>query len=171
MKVLLLTPTSHPSPLLLSMTMNLALDSTYLPKLTTPPDVEDIPAFSDDWDLATRLYPHNSYPKVPVSLPIVSVGENVFLDPSVAEVTASEAGLVVTVTVNGEGEGEGGQVTGVRGREVGMAGTGNDKTKKGMSRKLLKTMVQECRTAGAEMVKELHKTVNDQLGKEGRIIK
>ncbi|KAK6360404.1 hypothetical protein TWF730_006546 [Orbilia blumenaviensis] len=158
--VLLLTPTSHPSPLLLSTAVNMALSSTYLPKLTSPHDIDDIPTFSDDWAISTPLYEPTSFPKPPISLPVVAVGDNVFLDPSVAEVAAAEAGLVITLSlVDEEGSCD---VVGVRSMEVGRAG-GKEGERKGIGRKLLREMVGACVKEAGEVIKGLGETTQKQM--------
>ncbi|EWC47668.1 hypothetical protein DRE_03288 [Drechslerella stenobrocha 248] len=158
--VLLLTPTSHPSPLLLSAAANVALDSTFLPKLTSPHEVDDIPAFSDDWAISTPLYEPATFPRPPISLPIVAVGDNVFLDPSVAEVAAAEVGLVVTLTLaDSEGNCD---LVGVRGMEVGRGG-GKEGERKGTSRKLLRQMVDACIREAGDVIKGLGESTRQQM--------
>lgn len=128
--------------------------------------MDDIPAFSDDWGLATALYTSDTYPKPPISLPVVAIADNIFLDPSNAEVAVAEVGLVVTIlqsTPTGDGE-----VVGVRSMEVGRGGTSGGKSRKGMSRALVKDMVNACLAEAVDVVQELDKTARKQLAKEGR---
>ncbi|KAK6504898.1 hypothetical protein TWF481_006832 [Arthrobotrys musiformis] len=158
--VLLLTPTSHPSPLLLSTAVNMALDSTYLPKLTSPHDVDDIPTFSDDWAISVPLYEPTTFPRPPMSLPVVAVGDNVFLDPSVAEVAAAEAGLVVTLSLS-DSEGNC-DIVGVRSMEVGRGG-GKEGDRKGINRKLLRQMVNACVKEAGEVIKGIGETTHKQM--------
>ncbi|KAK6535273.1 hypothetical protein TWF694_001741 [Orbilia ellipsospora] len=158
--VLLLTPTSHPSPLLLSTAVNMALDSTYLPKLTSPHDVDDIPAFSDDWAISVPLYEPTTFPRPPISLPVVAIGDNVFLDPSVAEVATAEVGLVVTLALS-DADGSC-DIVGVRGMEVGRAG-GKEGDRKGINRKLLRKMVTTCVNEASEVIKTLGETTHKQM--------
>ncbi|KAF3933330.1 hypothetical protein ABW19_dt0202308 [Dactylella cylindrospora] len=158
--VLLLTPTSHPSPLLLSTAVNMALDSTFMPKLTSPHDVDDIPTFSDDWAISVPLYEPTTFPRPPISLPVVAVGNNVFLDPSVAEVAAAEAGLVVTLTLtDSDGNCD---IVGVRGMEVGRGG-GKEGDRKGINRPLLKKMVNVCINEAGDVIKGLGESTKQQM--------
>ncbi|KAJ6260313.1 hypothetical protein Dda_4538 [Drechslerella dactyloides] len=158
--VLLLTPTSHPPPLLLSAATNMALDSTFLPKLISPHDVDDIPAFSDDWGISVPLYEPSTFPRPPMSLPVIAVGDNVFLDPSVAEIAAAEVGLVVTLTLaDAEGHCD---IVGVRGMEVGRGG-GKEGERKGISRKLLRQMVGACVREAGDVIKGLGESTRQQM--------
>ncbi|KAF3911496.1 hypothetical protein ABW20_dc0107151 [Dactylellina cionopaga] len=138
----------------------MALDSTYLPKLTSPHDVNDIPTFSDDWAISVPLYEPVSFPKPPMSLPVVAVGDNVFLDPSVAEVATAEVGLVVTLTLtDSEGNCD---IVGVRGMEVGRGG-GKEGDRKGINRKLLREMVTVCIKEASEVIKGLGEATHAQM--------
>ena len=94
---------SYPLPLL-SLTTHLALLSTKLPKLKS--QGEEDPFFDDDWAVAEYLYPRTSSPKTgtqspvrpPVTLLVVSVGENVIFDPSREEIAVADAVLAISVT-------------------------------------------------------------------------
>lgn len=138
----------------------MALDSTYLPKLTSPHEVDDIPAFSDDWAISQPLYEPNSFPRPPMSFPVIAIGDNVFLDPSVAEVAAAETGLVVTLTlIDLEGNCD---IVGIRGMEVGRIG-GKEGERKGINRPLLKKMVGACVKEAGEVIKGLGESTRQQM--------
>lgn len=104
--LLLSQPLSYPLPLL-SLTTHLALLSTKLPKLKS--QGEEDPFFDDDWEVAEYLYPRGSklkatsglasqYVRPPVTLLVVSVGENVIFDPSREEIAVADAVLAISVT-------------------------------------------------------------------------
>ncbi|ESZ95981.1 hypothetical protein SBOR_3673 [Sclerotinia borealis F-4128] len=95
--LLLSQPLSYPLPLL-SLTAHLALLSTRLPRLKSEGD-ED-PLFDDDWEASVYLYPRtpqstNSRP--PITLLVISVGDNIIFDPSKEEVTVAETVLAITI--------------------------------------------------------------------------
>ncbi|PGH03877.1 hypothetical protein AJ79_07235 [Helicocarpus griseus UAMH5409] len=117
--LLLSPPLSYPLPLL-SLTTHLALLSTKLPRLISK-DEED-PMFDDDWAAAEYLYPrrqpqsqqksHSRSQKTksqipsstplhpfrpPVTLLVISVGDNIIFDPSREEIAVAEAVLAVSV--------------------------------------------------------------------------
>ncbi|EGE83531.1 hypothetical protein RJZ56_006177 [Blastomyces dermatitidis] len=121
--LLLSPPLSYPLPLL-SLTTHLALLSTKLPRLISK-DEED-PMFDDDWAAAEYLYPRRpSQPqkqqqhrkaasasatntstsatphlhpfRPPVTLLVISVGDNIIFDPSREEIAVAEAVLAVSV--------------------------------------------------------------------------
>ncbi|KKZ65582.1 hypothetical protein EMCG_08585 [[Emmonsia] crescens] len=122
--LLLSPPLSYPLPLL-SLTTHLALLSTKLPRLLSK-DEED-PMFDDDWAAAEYLYPrrqsqpqpqpqpqpqkqtksassstttipHHLHPfRPPVTLLVISVGDNIIFDPSREEIAVAEAVLAVSV--------------------------------------------------------------------------
>lgn len=79
----------------MSLTTHLALLSTCLPALTSQGD-ED-PLFNDDWTAATPLYAASTAIKPPITLLLMSVGENVFYDPSRDELAVADAVLAVSV--------------------------------------------------------------------------
>ncbi|CAI7671965.1 unnamed protein product [Penicillium pancosmium] len=103
--LLLSQPLSYPLPLL-SLTTHLALLSTKLPKLKS--QGEEDPFFDDDWEVAEYLYPRSSnlkaagnasqYVRPPVTLLVVSVGENIIFDPSREEIAVADAVLAISVT-------------------------------------------------------------------------
>ncbi|KAG6991331.1 hypothetical protein G7Y79_00053g088140 [Physcia stellaris] len=100
MLILLISPLpSSPLPLL-SLTTHLALLSTSLPASISAED-ED-PLFNDDWDAAVPLYPPSTtthqQSKPPITLLIISVGVNIFFDPSAPELAVADAVLAISVT-------------------------------------------------------------------------
>ncbi|WEW57235.1 Exosome complex component rrp42 [Emydomyces testavorans] len=103
--LLLSPPLSYPLPLL-SLTTHLALLSTKLPKLISK-DEED-PMFDDDWAAAEYLYPraraspvattsHRQPFRPPVTLLVISVGENIIFDPSREEIAVADAAFCVSI--------------------------------------------------------------------------
>ncbi|RPB25891.1 hypothetical protein L211DRAFT_769315, partial [Terfezia boudieri ATCC MYA-4762] len=101
--VLLITPpptspslsTTHPLTLL-SLTTHLSLRSTLLPFPTSQGN-ED-PTFSDDWDLATPLYPPELTSLLPpISLLVMTIGPNILLDPSRDELSVAEGVWAVSL--------------------------------------------------------------------------
>ncbi|KAJ5716089.1 hypothetical protein N7493_008000 [Penicillium malachiteum] len=107
--LLLSQPLSYPLPLL-SLTTHLALLSTKLPKLKSTG--EEDPFFDDDWAAAEYLYPRsstiNSNPsqqvRPPVTLLVISVGENVIFDPSREEIAVADAVLAISFTRNSDSD-------------------------------------------------------------------
>ncbi|KAJ5688718.1 hypothetical protein N7462_003110 [Penicillium macrosclerotiorum] len=103
--LLLSQPLSYPLPLL-SLTTHLALLSTKLPKLKS--QGEEDPFFDDDWAAAEYLYPRAQpgskpagpaqYVRPPVTLLVISVGENVIFDPNREEIAVADAVLAISVT-------------------------------------------------------------------------
>ncbi|GBF63873.1 exosome complex component [Trichophyton mentagrophytes] len=100
--LLLSPPLSYPLPLL-SLTTHLALLSTKLPRLISK-DEED-PMFDDDWDAAECLYPRKTSKtpptqhifRPPISLLVISVGQNVIFDPSREEIAVADSVFCVSV--------------------------------------------------------------------------
>lgn len=81
----------------------MALLATRLPALISEKD-ED-PLFNDDWEASLHLYPRSdpkSGPlhKPPVTLLVMSVGENIIFDPSREEIAVAEAVLAVSVAAD-----------------------------------------------------------------------
>lgn len=111
-QVLLLSqPLSYPLPLL-SLTTHLALLSTKLPKLKSKG--EEDPFFDDDWNAAEYLYPRSqSGPRLsstkqvrpPVTLLVISVGDNVIFDPNREEIAVADTVLAVSVTQDSDSDG------------------------------------------------------------------
>ncbi|KAJ5643360.1 uncharacterized protein N7484_005867 [Penicillium longicatenatum] len=109
--LLLSQPLSYPLPLL-SLTTHLALLSTKLPKLKS--QGEEDPFFDDDWAVAEYLYPRASaglkfnpslQVRPPVTLLVISVGENVIFDPNREEIAVADAVLAISVTRDTETQG------------------------------------------------------------------
>ncbi|KAI5456338.1 ribosomal protein S5 domain 2-type protein [Mariannaea sp. PMI_226] len=96
--LLISPPLSYPLPLL-SLTTHLALLATRLPRLKSEGD-ED-PMFDDDWEASTFLYPRegavDGATRPPVTLLVVTVGDNVIFDPSKEELAVAETALAVSV--------------------------------------------------------------------------
>ncbi|KAF2857995.1 hypothetical protein K470DRAFT_222262 [Piedraia hortae CBS 480.64] len=100
--LLLSAPSSYPLPLL-SLTTHLALMATRIPALVS--EGEEDALFNDDWEAATPLYPrppkrhskHASYRRPPVTLLVMSVGDNLFFDPSQEELAVADAVFAVSV--------------------------------------------------------------------------
>lgn len=113
-QVLLLSqPLSYPLPLL-SLTTHLALLSTKLPKLKSKG--EEDPFFDDDWAAAEYLYPRTrttvNTPKSasqnvrpPITLLVISAGENIIFDPSREEIAVADSVLAVSITRDSESGG------------------------------------------------------------------
>ncbi|KAL8736463.1 MAG: hypothetical protein Q9166_000255 [cf. Caloplaca sp. 2 TL-2023] len=99
--ILLLTaPNSYPLPLL-SLTTHLALLATRLPAPISR--IDEDPLFNDDWDAARPLYATselNDGSKPPFTLLVMSVGDNIFFDPSREELAVADAVCAVTVGTN-----------------------------------------------------------------------
>ncbi|KAI9738498.1 MAG: hypothetical protein M1818_005395 [Claussenomyces sp. TS43310] len=106
--LLLSTPLSYPLPLL-SLTAHLALLSTRLPRLKS--ELDEDPLFDDDWDASVFLYPRaggggssssnsrsgKSEVRPPITLLVISVGDNIIFDPSREELAVAEVVLAVSV--------------------------------------------------------------------------
>lgn len=104
---------SYPLPLL-SLTTHLALLSTKLPKLKS--QGEEDPFFDDDWNAAEHLYPrsrpssiiakpqhhHQQQFRPPVTLLVISVGDNIIFDPNREEIAVADTVLAVSVTRNSD---------------------------------------------------------------------
>lgn len=101
--LLLSQPLSYPLPLL-SLTTHLALLSTRLPALISEAD-ED-PLFNDDWQAAKPLYPATTQlskaarPKPPITLVVISVGDNIFFDPSQVELAVADSVFAISCSRN-----------------------------------------------------------------------
>ncbi|KAK3720416.1 Exosome complex component rrp42 [Vermiconidia calcicola] len=100
--LLLSQPLSYPLPLL-SLTTHLALLSTRIPALVSEKD-ED-PLFNDDWEASHFLYPRSDgmsmdQHKPPVTLLVMSVGENIIFDPSKEELAVADS--VVAISAVGQ---------------------------------------------------------------------
>lgn len=87
---------------MLSLTTHLALLSTKLPKLKS--SGEEDPFFDDDWDAAEYLYPRPtssssslSQVRPPVTLLVISAGDNVIFDPSREEIAVADSVLAISI--------------------------------------------------------------------------
>ena len=85
------------------MTTHLALLSTRIPALISEKD-ED-PLFNDDWEASYYLYPRSSSrsgsgssQKPPVTLLVMSVGENIIFDPSREELAVADSVFAISAT-------------------------------------------------------------------------
>lgn len=114
MQILLISPPlSYPLPLL-SLTTHLALLATRLPRLVSEGD-ED-PFFDDDWDASTFLYKKDTpttagtktkaavtttatttASRPPITLLVMTVGNNILFDPTAEELAVANAVLAVSV--------------------------------------------------------------------------
>ncbi len=102
LQILLISPPlSYPLPLL-SLTTHLALRATRLPRLVSEGD-ED-PLFDDDWDASPFLYPRaaDATPSLsllppPITLLVMTVGDNILFDPTAEELAVANAVLAVSV--------------------------------------------------------------------------
>ena len=95
---------------MLSLTTHLALLSTKLPKLKSKG--EEDPFFDDDWDVAEYIYPRShhtkgttssgptpsQYVRPPITLLVISAGDNIIFDPSREEIAVADTVLAVSVT-------------------------------------------------------------------------
>ena len=95
--VLLISPhglASYPLPLL-SMSTHLALRDTRVPRLKS--EGEEDPLADDDWMASTYLYPRSGNVKPPVTLLVVTIGENILFDPSHEELKVADSILAIGV--------------------------------------------------------------------------
>lgn len=96
---------------MLSLTTHLALLSTKLPKLKSKG--EEDPFFDDDWDVAEYIYPRShqkgttssgptpsQHVRPPITLLVISAGDNIIFDPSREEIAVADTVLAVSVTRN-----------------------------------------------------------------------
>lgn len=113
--LLLSPPHTYPLPLL-SLTTHLALLSARLPAPISNHD-ED-PLFNDDWEASLPLYPSSNPnpntktktktstqpptppPPPPITLLVISIGTNIFFDPSHSELAVADAVLAITVSAS-----------------------------------------------------------------------
>lgn len=116
LQILLLSPPlTYPLPLL-SLTTHLALLSTHLPAPVKGLEKDEDPLFNDDWDAAVPLYPPSTTTsdtkttsaRPPVTLLVISVGSNIFFDPSHAELAVADAVVAVTIASPSTNEPEAG---------------------------------------------------------------
>ena len=95
--VLLISPhglASYPLPLL-SMSTHLALRDTRVPRLKS--EGEEDPLADDDWMASTYLYSRLGNVKPPVTLLVVTVGENILFDPSHEELKVADSILAIGI--------------------------------------------------------------------------
>lgn len=94
---------SYPLPLL-SLTTHLALLATRLPCLKSEGD-ED-PMFDDDWDASTYIYPRDAQAasRPPITMLLISVGDNILWDPAMEELAVAEAALAISVSEHAKPE-------------------------------------------------------------------
>ncbi|KAL5615288.1 hypothetical protein BROUX41_005339 [Berkeleyomyces rouxiae] len=93
--LLISTPLSYPLPLL-SLTTHLALLAARVPKLISEGD-ED-PMFNDDWNAAVPLFSATTAgSSPPITLLVISIGNNIIFDPSQEELAVAETALAVSV--------------------------------------------------------------------------
>ncbi|CRG91862.1 exosome complex component RRP42 [Talaromyces islandicus] len=105
--LLLSPPQSYPLPLL-SLTTHLALLSTRLPKLKS--QGEEDPFFEDDWNLAEYIYQqqtvkHAREARPPVTLLVITTGQNVIFDPTREEIAVADSVLAVSIARDTESAG------------------------------------------------------------------
>ncbi|PLB55699.1 putative exoribonuclease family protein, partial [Aspergillus steynii IBT 23096] len=79
-----------------------------LPKLKSKG--EEDPFFDDDWDAAEYLYPRtrSRLPqkiRPPVTLLVISVGDNIIFDPNREEITVADTVMAISVTRDSESDG------------------------------------------------------------------
>lgn len=126
---------SYPLPLL-SMAIHLALRDTRIPRLKS--EGEEDPLADDDWEASPYLYKNLSRPEAeyiaqgvpPVTLLVMTVGENVIFDPSSTELSVADGVLAASVGRSAEGETDQVSVLAIR-----MLETGARDTFKGVPRK------------------------------------
>ena len=96
--LLLSAPLSYPLPLL-SLTTHHALLDTALPRRTS--DQEDDPLFDDDWAAAIPLYGQDgrgpTIEKPPVTLLVMTAGDNAIFDPSREELAVADSIVAVSL--------------------------------------------------------------------------
>jgi exosome complex component RRP42 len=75
---------------------------------------EEDPFFDDDWDAAEYLYPRSSLKaslsspqqvRPPVTLLVISVGDNIIFDPNREEIAVADTVLAISVTRDGSSDG------------------------------------------------------------------
>ncbi|KAI5852810.1 ribosomal protein S5 domain 2-type protein [Morchella snyderi] len=169
--ILLITPPlSHPGTLL-SLSTNLALRSTRLPRLASEAD-ED-PMFDDDWDASVPLY-QTSHQLPPITLLVLSVGDNIFFDPTKEELAVADCVLAVSLATNSVKDtpkvigvrtlesGNGGIVTTAGAKEMGSGGgaTVESTSMGGVKRTVVKKIIKESLSVGKEVFGSLQGVVD-----------
>lgn len=93
-------PLAYPLPLL-SLTTHLALLRTALPKLISEPG--DDPLFDDDWAESVSLFPKNQsgiyLERPPITLLVMTVGENIIFDPTKEELAVAENVVAASIAL------------------------------------------------------------------------
>ena len=105
----------------------MALLSTKLPKLKS--HGEEDPLFDDDWGVAEYLYPRSdtnkhsagiatstsrSQVRPPVTLLVISVGENIIFDPSGEEIAVADSVVALSITRSSDEGSHGNSVAGLK---------------------------------------------------------
>lgn len=66
------------------------------------------PLFNDDWEASLYLYPRKAtvgpQDKPPVTLLVMSVGDNIIFDPSREELAVADSALAISATATGSGD-------------------------------------------------------------------
>lgn len=164
-QILLITPPlSHPATLL-SLSTNLALRSTRIPRLASESD-ED-PIFDDDWDSSFPLYP-TTCQLPPITLLVVSVEGNIFFDPTREELSVGDYVLAVSLTSSSAHDTP--KVVGVRTLESSTGGTATEvkddrgevvvATMGGVKRGVIKRIIKESLGVGKEVFESLQSAVD-----------
>lgn len=164
-QILLITPPlSHPATLL-SLSTNLALRSTRIPRLTSESD-ED-PIFDDDWDASFPLYP-TTCQLPPITLLVVSVEGNIFFDPTREELSVGDYVLAVSLASSSASDTQ--KVIGVRTLESSIGGTATEvkdgkggtmvTTMGGVKRGVIKRIIKESLGVGKEVFESLQSAVD-----------
>lgn len=159
-QILLITPPlSHPATLL-SLSTNLALRSTRIPRLTSESD-ED-PIFDDDWDASIPLYLITSQ-LPPITLLVVSVEEkNIFFDPTREELSVGDCVLAISLASNSAHDTP--KVIGVRTLESGTGGIAGGGVAAasigGVKRGVIKRIIKESLSVGKEVFESLQGVVD-----------
>lgn len=162
-QILLITPPlSHPATLL-SLSTNLALRSTRIPRLISESD-ED-PIFDDDWDASIPLYSITSQ-LPPITLLVVSVEErNIFFDPTREELSVGDCVLAISLASSPAHDTP--KVIGVRTLESGTGGIAADAKDGvvaasigGVKRRVIKRIIKESLSVGKEVFESLQGVVD-----------
>lgn len=78
--------------------------------------------FDDDWEASTFLYPREGAagggPRPPVTLLVVTVGDNIIFDPAREELAVAESALAVSIAESRRAADEGAMDVDVKGREL-----------------------------------------------------
>lgn len=80
-------------------------------------ELEDDPLFDDDWEASVYLYPRssksptNGVSKPPVTLLVISVGQNIIFDPSTEEIAVAESVVAISVSASSSPKSVAGKIT------------------------------------------------------------